>query len=168
MKPSIIALLASLAFLHDVCAVEAIQVFTPDTRGTIAMDGAPPHVVDLIEKIKKSDMQNWLLSEEKGSRWLVRRVTIVDADLILVRLSDGNGAEDLLFDRDYEKHWTIIRRAPLGDSKPKDQRRGHRLTTLSFPEPKAQQAGAGQPATRPESDSEGSDKPQPEAEGRSR
>ena len=32
----------------------------------------------------------------------------------------------------------------------------------------AQQAGAGQPATRPESKSEGSQKPQPEAEGRSR
>lgn len=32
----------------------------------------------------------------------------------------------------------------------------------------AQQADAGQPATRPESDSEGNDKPQLEAEGRSR
>ena len=31
-----------------------------------------------------------------------------------------------------------------------------------------EQAGAGQPATRPESDSEGSDKPRPEAEGRTR
>jgi hypothetical protein len=31
-----------------------------------------------------------------------------------------------------------------------------------------EQAGTGQPATRPLSDSEGSDKPQPEAEGRSR
>lgn len=30
-----------------------------------------------------------------------------------------------------------------------------------------EQAGAGQPATRPESKSEGRDKPQPEAEGRS-
>ena len=32
----------------------------------------------------------------------------------------------------------------------------------------SEQAGAGQPATRPESKSEGSQKPQPEAEGRSR
>ena len=32
----------------------------------------------------------------------------------------------------------------------------------------AEQAGAGQPATRPESKSEGGDKPQPESEGRSR
>ena len=33
---------------------------------------------------------------------------------------------------------------------------------------RSEQAGTGQPATRPESKSEGSDKPQPEAEGRSR
>ena len=33
---------------------------------------------------------------------------------------------------------------------------------------KAEQAGTGQPATRPESKSEASDKPQPESEGRSR
>jgi hypothetical protein len=33
---------------------------------------------------------------------------------------------------------------------------------------KGEQVGTGQPATRPESKSEGSDKPQPEAEGRSR
>jgi hypothetical protein len=32
----------------------------------------------------------------------------------------------------------------------------------------AQQAGSGQTATRPESDTEGSNQPQPEAEGRSR
>lgn len=34
--------------------------------------------------------------------------------------------------------------------------------------PKSEQGSAGQPATRSESDSEGSDKPQPESEGRSR
>ncbi len=40
---------------------------------------------------------------------------------------------------------------------------------LEYPEQKhAEQAGTGQPATRPESKSESSDKPQPEAEGRSR
>jgi hypothetical protein len=37
-----------------------------------------------------------------------------------------------------------------------------------FKNNKVEQAGAGQPATRSESDSEGGDKPQPEAEGRSR
>jgi hypothetical protein len=44
--------------------------------------------------------------------------------------------------------------------------------TLVAPQPdeenQAEQGGTGQPATRPESKSEGSDKPQPEAEGRSR
>ena len=37
-----------------------------------------------------------------------------------------------------------------------------------FAETSAEQGGTGQPATRPESKSEGGDKPQPEAEGRSR
>lgn len=36
------------------------------------------------------------------------------------------------------------------------------------PKSNAEQAGAGQPATRSESDSEGGDKPQPESDGRSR
>lgn len=41
--------------------------------------------------------------------------------------------------------------------------------SLALPENnKAEQAGTGQPATRPESKSSGGDKPQPEAEGRSR
>jgi hypothetical protein len=37
-----------------------------------------------------------------------------------------------------------------------------------YDKPKAEQGGTGQPATRSQSKSEGSDKPQPEAEGRSR
>lgn len=44
-----------------------------------------------------------------------------------------------------------------------------RVNRLSIPKPKrAEQGGAGQPATRPESKSEGSDKPQPDSDGRSR
>ena len=43
-----------------------------------------------------------------------------------------------------------------------------KLEKLTTPTHKAEPAGAGQPATRPESKSEGGDKPQPEAEGRSR
>jgi hypothetical protein len=138
MKTSIIAVLAGLALLSVIKAVEPIAVFKPDQQGTVAMEGAPVHIVELIDKIKSTDMKSWLLSEEKGSKWLIRRVTVIDTDLVLIRLSDGNGAEDVLFDRDYEKHWTIIRRAPVGDWKPKDQRRGDRLSVLRFPEPKAQ------------------------------
>jgi hypothetical protein len=37
-----------------------------------------------------------------------------------------------------------------------------------IPIPEGEQAGAGEPTTRPESDSEGGDKPEPEAVGRSR
>jgi hypothetical protein len=44
----------------------------------------------------------------------------------------------------------------------KEERRAH------WDKQKGEQAGSGQPATRPESKSEGGDKPQPEAEGRSR
>ena len=168
MKSPIIALLASLAILQQPLAAEPSWVFTPNTHGNVAMDGAPIHVVDLIKRIKNTDMKSWVLSEEKGSKWRVSKVTIVDPDLILVRLSDGNGAEDMLLDRDWEKHWTIIRRVPVGDWKPKDQRRGDRLSTLRFPKPEAQQASSGQPANRSESDFEGSDKPQPEEGGRSR
>jgi hypothetical protein len=40
-------------------------------------------------------------------------------------------------------------------------------TVTILPKTKAEQGSAGQPATRPESDSEGGDKPQPESEGRS-
>jgi hypothetical protein len=43
-----------------------------------------------------------------------------------------------------------------------------RIRTILAEIQKAEQAGAGQPATRPESKTEGSDKPQPEAEGHSR
>jgi hypothetical protein len=45
---------------------------------------------------------------------------------------------------------------------------GYFLTSAMLEPTKAEQAGAGQPATRSESDSEGSNKPQPESEGRSR
>jgi hypothetical protein len=45
---------------------------------------------------------------------------------------------------------------------------GYFWTSAMFESTTAEQAGTGQPATRPESKSEGSDKPQPEAEGRSR
>ena len=45
----------------------------------------------------------------------------------------------------------------------------HKFTNVPISiTPKAEQAGAGQPATRPETKSEGGDKPQPKSEGRSR
>jgi hypothetical protein len=44
----------------------------------------------------------------------------------------------------------------------------HDLSNSIMSEPNGEQVGAGQPATRPESKSEGSDKPQPEPDRRSR
>ncbi|QTN32537.1 hypothetical protein HZ994_09410 [Akkermansiaceae bacterium] len=44
----------------------------------------------------------------------------------------------------------------------------NRLAVIYNPHKEAEQGGTGQPATRPESKSDGSDKPQPGAEGRSR
>jgi hypothetical protein len=43
-----------------------------------------------------------------------------------------------------------------------------KFAPAKFKHDQAEQAGAGKPAARPESDSEGPDKPQPESEGRSR
>ncbi len=66
----------------------------------------------------------------------------------------------------------------LSDERPRGTRKTFDLNVTSFDTDsgamvvqtnptKREQDGAGQPATRPESDSEGSDKPQPEAGGRS-
>jgi hypothetical protein len=44
----------------------------------------------------------------------------------------------------------------------------YRFADQEIPKANGEQAGTGQPATRPESKSEGSDKPQPESKGRSR
>ena len=139
MKTSVIALLAGIVFLREIGAAEEVEVFTPDSYGTVAMAGAPTHVVALIDQIRRADMTSWVLSEAKGPKWTLSKVTIIDKDLIMVRLSDGHGAEDMLFDRDDENQWTIIRRVPIGDWKPEDKRRGGRLGLLRFPEPKAQQ-----------------------------
>jgi hypothetical protein len=50
-----------------------------------------------------------------------------------------------------------------------EELRSHmKALTIRLKNEEAEQAGTGQPATRPESKSEGGDKPQPEAEGRSR
>jgi hypothetical protein len=59
----------------------------------------------------------------------------------------------------------------FGDSGYEDVRiENHNMIerTVRIRDPRAEKAGTGQPATRPESKSEGGDKPQPEAEGRSR
>lgn len=77
-----------------------------------------------------------------------------------------------------DKHWHMDIRPVDRDGKQgieitrtyRDRVTGEQKVDTTF-EPnheEVEQAGTGQPATRPKSTSEGSDKPQPEAEGRSR
>jgi hypothetical protein len=64
-----------------------------------------------------------------------------------------------------DKHWTTRKREGLArDFASATEKAWASANAIE----QAEQAGTGQPATRPESKSEGSDKPQPEAEGRSR
>ena len=56
----------------------------------------------------------------------------------------------------------------LQDLSELEERKSRRAASLRAKVDKSEQAGAGQSATRPESKSVGSDKPQPEAEGRPR
>ena len=67
--------------------------------------------------------------------------------------------------RDAIPHEVLIRHLQILESKAVAS--GELLSTRATKD-SAEQAGTGQPATRSQSKSEGSDKPQPEAEGRSR
>ena len=62
--------------------------------------------------------------------------------------------------------WCIEQEKSWGFKTPEEER--EILGRYNLKRQEAEQAGAGQPATRPEPKSEGSDKPQPEAEERSR
>ena len=72
--------------------------------------------------------------------------------------------------RTQEERLAIIRASGPGWNHPKVQqlRRALQLMNSYLENQEAHQDGTGQPATRPESKSKGSDKSQPEAEGRSR
>ena len=60
-------------------------------------------VGSLVKKIHGRTWHRCCLSETKNSRWIVTKVTVVRDDLILVDLSDGNRAESVLFDQDYQQ-----------------------------------------------------------------
>jgi len=141
LHTSIITVLA--IGLQVVGAAAGEREFKANAAGIISFTDAPVHVAALAQQIKDTDMNRWLLSEDKNVRWMITKVTIVEDNLVLVDLSDGNGVESVLFDRSYDKKWSIIRRNPIGDAKPQNERRGDRLTVLPFPPPKAEQAGDG-------------------------
>jgi len=112
--------------------------FKADGSGIVSLATAPDYVAELAEHIGRTEMKRWLLSEEKNVRWLVVSLRIIEDDLIQIELSDGNGAEKILFDRNHDGEWSIIRRSPLGDWKPSEEREGDRLTKLEFPTNKKQ------------------------------
>ena len=119
----------------------------------------PPSVVDYF-----IDGSTILIRHLTGTRSDVAGLTAGrEADLKLLREYKirGEHAGEMLLAPEPDKHLTTDQRLDVANLiyLLAMERKPYRT--------KAQQAGAGQPATRPESKSEGSDKPQPEAEGRS-
>ena len=98
---------------------------------------------------------------EKGEVIMSRGLTILsqtDSQLKYREWSDHPGCyTEMILESD--STMTMIARTPKHMMK---------AALVLVVEKKAEQAGTGQPATRPEPKSEGSAKPQPEAEGRSR
>ncbi len=101
----------------------------------------PPQVQQLVRKIQSMDMHPYLLSELKNNRLLVSHFTILEDSLVMMTFDEGHTAEKVLFDFEEARGWTILRRSPLGDWRPKDQRNGDRLTPIPFPT----EAGASEP-----------------------
>jgi len=97
----------SLSFITSVSADEQ-KIIKLTAREKILLKGLPQYVTSLVKRIKASDMNRWLLSENMYTRWQIMRVRMIEDDLVLVDLSDGHGAESVLFDRDYYKKWKIL------------------------------------------------------------
>jgi|GEM_PF-4109958 len=104
----------------------------------------PPQVQKLVRKIQSIDMHPYLLSELKNNRLLISNFQLLEDSLVMMDFDEGHTKEKVLFDFDEARGWTIIRRSPLGDWKPKDQRKGDRLTSILFPT----EPGASQPSTK--------------------
>ena len=108
------ALLAVLALCSQAARAEEVwKSSKANSDGAICLDGAPAYVSALARQIEEVDMNRWRLSEDKGVRWLITKVAVVDDDLVLVDLTDGNGEESVLFDRGREKGWSIVSRTSL-------------------------------------------------------
>ena len=72
------------------------------------------------------------------------RVNILEDSLVMINLEEGHASENVVFDLNEAGGWTIIRRSPKGDWKPKEQRKGDRLTRIPFPT----EPGVSQPTTQ--------------------
>lgn len=104
----------------------------------------PPQVQKLVRKIQSFDMHPYLLSELKNNRLLISNFQLLEDSLVVMDFDEGHTKEKVLFDFDEARGWTIIRRSPKGDWKPKEQRKGDRLTQIPFPT----ETGASQPTTQ--------------------
>jgi hypothetical protein len=121
------------------------------------------------ERLHELKTQTEARDSEVGESFLNRRKVIRTAALAIVRRLAEERGYDYVFETGRTRSELIA-----------DHSLGGMLVEFTCPDISdevsrlledqidAEQAGAGQPATRPESDSEGDDKPQPEAEGRSR
>jgi hypothetical protein len=90
---------------------------------------------------------------------------------LIIRGSDGQFISSSALEIRDNRCSAVLSQAAIGNSSfvtPYIAKTENEMTELYFGKAKAEQAGTGQPATRPESKSEGSAKPQPEAEERSR
>ena len=96
--------------------------------------------LEYVESGKSYPWTDFLVLERAGEKWVVADIRYARGKTLLTSI-----LEDLVeADREIPK------------------------TTTKRESNQGEQVGAGQPATRPESKSEGGDKPQPESEGRSR
>jgi hypothetical protein len=126
---------------------------------------------DSVEEVRLPDYRLNLLGHRKlvdGGRYhWVSKLRWVNSTLTFYctgQWVDGSGDPDIEPDNWY--HFDIA--LAFGGAGSSPDPRLATVTATKPPKPEGEQGGTGQPATRPESKSEGSDKPQPEAEGRSR
>ena len=129
--PSTIVFALILAFIPNLRA--EVQTFVNDSSWKKSISQMPSEVQDLVLAIQATDMHPYLLSEFKNQRLHIMSISIFGDSLVVVDLEEGHASETVVFDRDGERGWTIIRRGPIGDWKPKDQRKGDRLTQIPFP-----------------------------------
>ena len=120
------------------------RFFAEDEEWAAKVEQMPPQVQKLMHAIKSTDMHPYLLSELKNHRLLVTHVDVLENSLVVIDIEEGHGQEKVVFDFEEGRGWTIIRRSPVGDWKPKEQRRGDRLTHIPFPT----EPGASQPSTK--------------------
>jgi hypothetical protein len=99
------------------------------------------------------------------SSTLPDEVGVLDGVSYVVEFNDGSHYRTYMYGNPQFQKWPEAKKAIEIVGALSHALNGHDLAKAR---PKAEQAGAGQPATRPESKSEDNQKPQPKSEGRSR